>query len=63
MAPPKSKNPRTKVVNLRLTATEAADLDALATRLGLTRSEAVRHSLKRVIAAHAKKTQTTGGAP
>lgn len=55
MAWPTTSNPRTEFVTLRLTAAEAADLDALAASQGASRSEAVRSAVTRVIAAEKRK--------
>lgn len=52
---PTTNDPRTVFVTVRLTASEAADLDAHAASLGLTRSAAVRDATDRVIAAKKRK--------
>lgn len=59
MAWPTTKDPRTEFVTLRLTVREMADLDALASTLGTSRSGAVRQSVERVIAAESKRKQRT----
>jgi hypothetical protein len=55
MAPPKKAHPRTEFVTLRLTTTEAADLDTYAQTLGTNRSTAVRRAVERVIAAERRR--------
>lgn len=55
MAPPRKAHPRTEFVTLRLTTDEAADLDTLAQRQGLSRSQTVRAAVARVIAAESRK--------
>lgn len=57
MAWPTTKNPRTEFVTLRLTAAEAAELDAYAQGRLLSRSEAVREAVARVILAEQRKKQ------
>lgn len=57
MAWPTTKDPRDQFVTLRLTKSEMADLDALASVLGTSRSGAVRQSVERVIAAEQKRRQ------
>lgn len=55
MAWPTTNNPRTEFVTLRLTADEAAELDAYASARGESRSVAVREAVARVIAADQRK--------
>lgn len=50
MAWPTTDNPRTEFVTLRLTADEAADLDAYAAARGLNRSAAVRAAVAYAVA-------------
>jgi hypothetical protein len=47
--------PRTEFVTLRLTVAEAADLDTMAADNSMNRSEAVRWSVNRVVAAEKRK--------
>lgn len=54
MAWPTTSDPRTEFVTVRLTAAEAADLDALAAAAGQTRSEAVRNCIDVMVAKHKK---------
>jgi hypothetical protein len=55
MAWPTTSDPRTEFVTLRLTVSEAADLDAYAATRGLSRSSAVRDAVNRVIAAEQRR--------
>lgn len=55
MAWPTTKDPRTEFVTLRLTVSEAAELDLYADSRGLSRSAAVRDATARVIAAEQKR--------
>lgn len=59
MAWPTTNNPRTEFVTLRLTADEAQDLDAFASKRSLSRSAAVRDAVGRVIAAEKKRAART----
>lgn len=59
MAWPTTNDPRTEFVTLRLTVSEAADLDLYADARGLSRSAAVRNAVSRVIAAEAKRAKRT----
>jgi hypothetical protein len=52
---PTTNDPRTVFVTVRLTASEAADLDAHAAAGGMSRSQAVRDAVDRVIAASKRK--------
>lgn len=61
MAWPTTNNPRTEFVTLRLTASEAAELDVFAQTLGTSRSGAVRDAVSRVIRAEARKAKRTEG--
>lgn len=55
MAWPTTTDPRTEFVTLRLTVSEAADLDLYAGTRGMNRSKAVRDAVNRVIAAEKKR--------
>lgn len=55
MAWPTTDDPRTEFVTLRLTVSEAAELDAYAASRHLSRSAAVRDATGRVIAAEKKR--------
>lgn len=55
MAWPTTNDPRTEFVTLRLTKSEAADLDAYAKAKRMKRSAAVRSCVDRVIAAEARR--------
>jgi hypothetical protein len=55
MAWPTTNDPRTEFVTLRLTVSEAADLDLYADSRGLSRSAAVRDAVSRVISAEQKR--------
>lgn len=57
MAWPTTTDPRTEFVTLRLTVSEAADLDLYADARGMSRSAAVRNAVSRVIAAEQKRAQ------
>lgn len=57
MAWPTTNNPRTEFVTLRLTVDEASDLDVYAATRTMSRSEAVRDAVSRVIAAEKKRTK------
>jgi hypothetical protein len=67
MAWPTTTDPRTEFVTLRLTVSEAADLDLYADTRGMSRSAAVRDATSRVIAAEKRrakkqhKARTPGG--
>lgn len=68
MAWPTTDDPRTEFVTLRLTVSEAAELDAFAAKFhGGVRSRAVRSAVERVLAAEkrraakAKRSRTPGG--
>lgn len=66
MAWPTTSDPRTEFVTLRLTVSEAADLDWLQAQRGLSnRSETVRDAMGRVVAAERKRAarQKKSGAP
>lgn len=65
MAWPTTTDPRTEFVTLRLTVSEAADLDLYADSRGLSRSAAVRDAVNRVIAADKRRArkQKRSGAP
>lgn len=52
MAWPTTNDPRTEIVTLRLTASEADDLDALALASACTRSTAVRDAVALAVAQH-----------
>lgn len=52
---PTTNDPRTVFVTVRLTAGEAADLDAHATACGMGRSAAVRDAVDRVISASKRR--------
>lgn len=58
MAWPTTDNPRTEFVTLRLTADEAAELDAYAARLQMTRSAAVREAVSQVVGKKPRKKKT-----
>lgn len=60
MAWPTTNDPRTEFVTLRLTTSEAAELDALATQQGTSRSVAVRNAVARVITAEKKRSKKAG---
>lgn len=55
MAWPTTTDPRTEFVTLRLTVSEAADLDLYASTRSMNRSKAVRDAVNRVIAAEKKR--------
>lgn len=56
MAWPTTNDPRTEFVTIRLTKSEAADLDALAANhAGGVRSKALRWALDRVVSAEKRK--------
>jgi len=55
MSWPTTTDPRTVFVTVRLTASEAADLDNLAASRGLSRSEAVRDCVGRVVSAASRR--------
>lgn len=59
MSWPTTNDPRTEFVTLRLTVSEAADLDNYAATRGLSRSAAVRESVGRVIAAEKRRMART----
>lgn len=60
MSWPKTDDPRTEFVTLRLTATESADVDWLQSHVNAkSRSSAVRDALDRVIAAERKRAART----
>lgn len=59
MAWPTTSDPRTEFVTLRLTKSEAADLDLYADSRGMNRSKAVRDAVNRVIAVEKKRAKRT----
>lgn len=61
MAWPKTNDPRTEFVTIRLTKSEAADVKWLIGRLNVKdRSAAVRQCVERVIAAERKRAKKAG---
>ncbi len=66
MAWPKTDDPKTEFVTVRMTVGESADLDAYAIARWMSRSAAARDAIDRVIAAgklRAKKTAKAGEKP
>lgn len=61
MSWPTTDDPRTEFVTLRMTVSEAADLDAYAAKRGLSRSAAVRDCTGRVIAVEKKRQRKQKG--
>lgn len=55
MSWPTTDDPKTEFVTIRLTVSEAADLDLYAQTQGMKRSPAVRDAVSRVIAAERKR--------
>lgn len=61
MSWPTTNDPRTEFVTLRLTVSEAAELDSYAQKRGLSRSAAVREAVGRVIAAERRRAAKARG--
>lgn len=61
MAWPTTDDPKTVFVTIRLTESEAANLDAHVSLAGTTRSGFVRDSVRRVIAAEERKARKLNG--
>jgi predicted transcriptional regulator len=61
MSWPTTKDPRTEFVTLRLTVSEAAELDSYAQKRRLSRSAAVREAVGRVIAAERRRAAKARG--
>ena len=61
MSWPRTDDPRTEFVTLRLTVSEMAELDSYAGKRSLSRSAAVREATGRVIAAEKKRKSRARG--